>query len=129
MEFIACIQVTISDGSGVSRQSTVWVIVHIEDENDNTPKFPERVYCVSLPERDQNKHGNPVFRVFAFDLDEGPNAELTYSIVEGNEDGKFFIDTKTAMVYSTKMVTAGAYDILTVRSNFIPQASYCGSTT
>lgn len=109
-----CIQVTITDGSGVSRQSTVWVIVHIEDENDNKPEFPQRLYCISLPERDQNKLGDPVHRVFANDADEGSNAELTYSIVDGNEDGKFFIDAKTAMVYSRKMVTAGAYDILTV---------------
>ncbi|KAK3521773.1 hypothetical protein QTP70_018306, partial [Hemibagrus guttatus] len=123
LEINPCIQVTITDGSGVSRQSTVWVIVHIEDENDNTPEFPQRLYCVSLPERDQNKRGDPVYRVFAYDSDEGPNAELTYSIVDGNEDGKFFIDTKTAMVYSKKMVTAGAYDILTIKAmdNGIPQ--------
>lgn len=92
--------------------------MHIQDENDNTPEFPQRVYCVSLPERDQNKRGDPVYKVFAYDWDEGRNAELTYSIVGGNEDGKFFIDTKTAMVYSRKMVTAGAYDILTVNENF-----------
>ncbi|XP_060751945.1 protocadherin Fat 3 [Tachysurus vachellii] len=117
------LEVTITDGGGVSRQSTVWVIVHIKDENDNTPEFPQRLYCVSLPERDQNKHGNPVYRVFAYDSDEGSNAELTYSIVDGNEDGKFFIDTKTAMVYTRKMVTAGAYDILTIKAmdNGIPQ--------
>ncbi|TSX58272.1 Protocadherin Fat 3 [Bagarius yarrelli] len=105
-----------TDGSGVSRQSTVWVIVHIEDENDNTPEFPQKRYCVSLPERDQSKRGDPVYRVFAYDSDKWPNAELTYSIVDGNEDGKFFIDTKTAMVYSKKMVTAGAYDILTIKA-------------
>ncbi|GAA6082018.1 protocadherin Fat 3, partial [Tachysurus ichikawai] len=117
------LEVTITDGGGVSRQSTVWVIVHIKDENDNTPEFPQRLYCVSLPERDQNKHGDPVYRVFAYDSDEGSNAELTYSIVDGNEDGKFFIDTKTAMVYTRKMVTAGAYDILTIKAmdNGIPQ--------
>lgn len=120
------IQVTITDGSSVSRQSTVWVIVHILDENDNTPEFPQTAYCVSLPERHRNKRGDPVYRVFAYDLDEGPNAELTYSIVDGNEDGKFFIDTKTAMVYSRKMVTAGAYDILTVHDHFFRHTTYCG---
>lgn len=120
-----CIQVTITDGSSVSRQSTVWIIVHIQDENDNAPEFPQRAYCVSLPERDRNKRGDPVYRVFAYDLDEGPNAEITYSIVDGNEDGKFFIDSKTAMVFSRKMVTAGAYDILTVNDNIFRQTTYC----
>lgn len=123
-----CLQVTITDGSGVSRQSTVWVIVHIQDVNDNTPEFPQRVYCISLPERDQNKRGDPVYRVFAYDWDEGTNAELTYSIVDGNEDGKYFIDPKTGMVYSRRMVTAGAYDILTVQDNFFQadNLQHCG---
>lgn len=102
------------DGGGVFRQSTVWVIVHVQDENDNKPEFSDSVYRVSLPERDRNKRGEPVYRVFAYDRDEGSNADLTYSIVDGNDDGKFFIDAKTGMVSSRKMVTAGGYDILTV---------------
>ncbi|XP_046716834.1 protocadherin Fat 3 isoform X1 [Silurus meridionalis] len=117
------LEVTIMDGSSVFRQSTVWVIVHVQDENDNTPEFPKKVYCISLPERDQSKRGNPVYRVIAYDKDEGPNAELTYSIVDGNENGKYFIDTKSAMVYSRKMVTAGAHDTLTIKAmdNGMPQ--------
>lgn len=112
-----CVQVTVTDSGDASRQSTVWVIVHIQDENDNKPEFPETVYRISLPERDRNKRGDPVYRVFAYDRDEGPNADLTYSILEGNEDGKFVIDAKTAMVSSRKMVTAGGYDILMVRDH------------
>ncbi|XP_030648083.1 protocadherin Fat 3 [Chanos chanos] len=110
------LEVTVRDGGGVSRQSTAWVIVHVQDENDNAPEFPEKVYRISLPERDRNKRGDPIYRVFAYDRDEGPNADLTYSIVEGNEDGKFFIDSKTAMVSSRKMVTAGSYDILKIKA-------------
>lgn len=102
------------DGSGTSRQASVWVIVHIQDENDNKPEFPETVYRISVPERGRSKRGDPIYRVFAYDRDEGPNADLTYNIVDGNQDGKFFIDAKTAMVSSRKMVTAGSYDILTV---------------
>lgn len=102
------------DGSGIYRQSTVWVIVHVQDENDNKPEFSDSIYRISLPERDRNKRGDPVYRVFAFDRDEGSNADLTYSIVDGNNDGKFFIDGKTGMVSSRKMVTAGGYDILMV---------------
>uniref|UniRef100_A0A673HL82 Protocadherin Fat 3-like n=1 Tax=Sinocyclocheilus rhinocerous TaxID=307959 RepID=A0A673HL82_9TELE len=106
-----------------SLPSTVWVIVHIQDENDNTPEFKESVYRISLPERDRNKRGDPVYRVFAYDRDEGSNADLTYSIVDGNDDGKFVIDAKTAMVSSRKMVTAGGYDILTIKAidNGTPQ--------
>lgn len=89
-------------------------MVQVLDENDNKPTFPEKVYQVKLPERDRRKKGEPIYRVFAYDRDEGPNSDLSYSIVDGNEDGKFFIDPKTAVVSSRKAFTAGSYDILTV---------------
>lgn len=92
----------------------MWVIVHVQDENDNPPAFPEVTYRVSLTERDRNKRGEPVYRVFAYDRDLGANGNITYSIVDGNEDEKFAIDPRTAMVSSKKMVTAGSSDILTV---------------
>uniref|UniRef100_A0A8C1GIQ8 FAT atypical cadherin 3b n=1 Tax=Cyprinus carpio TaxID=7962 RepID=A0A8C1GIQ8_CYPCA len=112
-----------SNTGGIFRQSTVWVIVHVQDENDNMPEFKESVYRIRLPERDRNKRGDPVYRVFAYDRDEGSNADLTYSIVDGNNEGKFVIDAKTAMVSSRKMVTAGGYDILTIKAidNGTPQ--------
>uniref|UniRef100_A0A3Q3FBD3 FAT atypical cadherin 3b n=1 Tax=Labrus bergylta TaxID=56723 RepID=A0A3Q3FBD3_9LABR len=108
------LEVTVIDGPVTTRQSTVWVIVHIEDENDNPPTFPEVTYRISLTERDRNKRGEPVYRVFAYDRDLGANGNITYSIIDGNEDDKFSIDPRTAMVSSKKMVTAGSYDILTV---------------
>lgn len=104
-----------SDGGPSPRQSTVWVMVQVLDENDNKPTFPEKVYQVKLPERERRKKGEPIYRVFAYDKDDGPNSDLSYSIVDGNEDGKFFIDPKTAVVSSRKAFTAGNYDILTVR--------------
>ncbi|XP_035391659.1 protocadherin Fat 3 [Electrophorus electricus] len=110
------LEVTITDGSGVPRQSTVWVIVHVQDENDNKPEFPQPIYCISLPERDRNKRGEPVYRVFAHDPDQGPNAQLTYSIVDGNEDNKFSIDAKSAVVSSRKTVTAGDCNMLTIKA-------------
>uniref|UniRef100_A0A3Q3LMC7 Protocadherin Fat 3-like n=1 Tax=Mastacembelus armatus TaxID=205130 RepID=A0A3Q3LMC7_9TELE len=110
------LEVTVIDGPLTTRQSTVWVIVHIEDENDNPPTFPEVTYRISLPERDRNKRGEPVYRVFAYDRDLGANGNITYSIVDGNDDEKFSIDPRTAMVSSKKMVTAGSYDILTIKA-------------
>ena len=94
-----------TDGGSSPKQSTIWVVVQVLDENDNRPQFPEKVYQIKLPERDRKKRGEPIYRAFAFDKD------------EGNDDGKFFIDPKTGMVSSRKQFTAGSYDILTVRSN------------
>uniref|UniRef100_A0A8D0CPV7 FAT atypical cadherin 3a n=1 Tax=Sander lucioperca TaxID=283035 RepID=A0A8D0CPV7_SANLU len=119
------LEVLVSDGGPSPRQSTVWVMVQVLDENDNKPTFPEKVYQVKLAERERRKKGEPIYRVFAYDRDEGPNSDLSYSIVDGNEDGKFFIDPKTAVVSSRKAFTAGSYDILTIKAtdNGRPQKS------
>ncbi|KAK0144452.1 Protocadherin Fat 3 [Merluccius polli] len=97
-------------------QSTVWVRVHVEDQNDNPPTFPEAAYRISLPERDRNRRGDPVYRAFAYDRDQGANGNITYSIVDGNGDDKFSIDPRTAMVSSRKTVTAGSVDVLTIKA-------------
>ncbi|XP_070826259.1 protocadherin Fat 3a isoform X9 [Chaetodon trifascialis] len=119
------LEVLVSDGGPTPRQSTVWVMVQVLDENDNKPTFPEKVYQIKLPERERKKKGEPIYRVFAYDRDDGPNSDLSYSIVDGNEDGKFFIDPKTAVVSSRKAFTAGSYDILTIKAidNGRPQKS------
>lgn len=116
-DFQPCLplKVLVSDGGPSPRQTTVWVMVQVLDENDNKPTFPEKVYQVKLAERERRKKGEPIYRVFAYDRDEGPNGDLSYSIVDGNEEGKFFIDPKTAVVSSRKAFSAGSYDILTVR--------------
>lgn len=81
--------------------------------------FLEKIYKIQLPERDKpekeraNKR-DPVYRVIASDRDDGPNAEISYSIEEGDEHGKFFIEPKTGLVSSKKFSSAGEYDILTV---------------
>ncbi|XP_041440520.1 protocadherin Fat 3 isoform X2 [Xenopus laevis] len=119
------LEVTVSDGGPSSKQSTVWLVIEVLDENDNKPQFPEKVYQIKLPERDRKKRGEPIYRAFAFDKDEGPNAEISYSIIDGNEDGKFFIDPKTGLVSSRKQFAAGSYDILTIKAidNGRPQKS------
>ncbi|XP_016104917.1 protocadherin Fat 3-like isoform X2 [Sinocyclocheilus grahami] len=111
------LEVTVSDGGPSPRHTTVWVVIQVLDVNDNKPTFPEKVYQVRLPERTRKQRGAPIYRVFAYDQDLGANAELSYSIVDGNEDGKFVIDAKTGVVSSPKkQFTAGTYDILTVKA-------------
>ncbi|KAM4566902.1 protocadherin Fat 3-like isoform 2-T3 [Odontesthes bonariensis] len=119
------LEVLVSDGGLSPRQSTVWVMVQVLDENDNRPTFHEKVYKVKLPERERTKKAEPIYRVFAYDYDDGPNSDLSYSIVDGNEDGKFFFDPKTAVVSSRKAFTAGSYNILTIKAtdNGRPQKS------
>ncbi|XP_054610682.1 protocadherin Fat 3 isoform X3 [Dunckerocampus dactyliophorus] len=110
------LEVTVIDGPVTTRQSTVWVMVHVEDENDNPPIFPEVTYRISLPERDRNRRSEPVYRVFAHDRDLGANANVSYSILDGNPDETFGIDPRTAMVSSKKAVPAGSYHVLTIKA-------------
>lgn len=106
--------------SGSPPKSTIArVIVKILDENDNKPQFLQKFYKIRLPEREKpdrerNARREPLYRVIATDKDEGPNAEISYSIEEGNEHGKFFIEPKTGVVSSKKFSAAGEYDILSV---------------
>ncbi|KAG7249350.1 hypothetical protein CRUP_035768, partial [Coryphaenoides rupestris] len=113
--------VTISDHGVPARSTTVRVIVRVLDENDNRPQFLEKIYKIKLPERERAEREratkrDPVYRVIAADRDAGPNAEISYSIEEGDEHGKFFIEPKTGVVSSKKFSSAGEYDILTVSS-------------
>lgn len=115
------LQITVSDQGVPVKSTTVRVIVKVLDENDNKPQFMEKVYKIKLPERERPEKEralkrDPVYRVIASDRDEGPNAEISYSIEDGDEQGKFFIEPKTGMVSFKKISSAGDYDILTVRT-------------
>lgn len=119
LKFIFSPQITVTDHGVPAKSTTVRVIVRVLDENDNRPLFLEKIYKIKLPERERPEKEraakrDPVYRVIASDRDEGPNAEISYSIEEGDENGKFFIEPKTGMVSSKKFSSAGEYDILTV---------------
>ncbi|XP_057698824.1 protocadherin Fat 1a isoform X1 [Corythoichthys intestinalis] len=126
------LEVTITDHGVPAKSTTVRVIVRVLDENDNRPLFLEKIYKIKLPERERNPEKeraaarrDPVYRVIASDRDSGANAEISYSIEEGDEHGKFFIEPKTGAVSSKKFSAAGEYDILTIKAvdNGRPQKS------
>ncbi|XP_030639003.1 neural-cadherin [Chanos chanos] len=77
------------DGGGLSGTGTATIVV--SDVNDHTPVFTQRVYVASMAEDlDINSE---VLAVAATDGDEGENAAMTFSIIGGDEDRKFFIET------------------------------------
>ncbi|XP_050003178.1 protocadherin Fat 1 isoform X3 [Alexandromys fortis] len=124
------LEVTVTDNGTPPRSTTAGVIVKILDENDNKPQFLQKFYKIRLPEREKadgerNAKREPLYRVIAADKDEGPNAELSYSIEEGNEHGRFSIEPKTGVVSSKKFSAAGEYDILSIKvvDNGRPQKS------
>ncbi|KAF1560780.1 Protocadherin-23, partial [Eudyptes schlegeli] len=80
-----------SDCSTHLPRSTTVMTVLIQDVNDNVPKFQQSYYKASVWEGQSPK--TDVIQVFATDLDSGLNGETEYSILSGNEDARFLIDS------------------------------------
>jgi protocadherin-16/23 len=72
------------------------VIVHVDDENDNAPRFPVLRYSASVAEN--LPPGARVLRARATDLDRGNFGNLNYSIVAGDGRGRFRVDVNSGLV-------------------------------
>ncbi|XP_066578435.1 cadherin-20 [Amia ocellicauda] len=72
---------------------TTTVNITLSDVNDNPPKFAQKLYQMSVPE--SAPVGSVVGRVRAKDLDEGINAEMRYTIIDGDGRDTFDISTDT----------------------------------
>ncbi|CAB4037416.1 protocadherin-16-like, partial [Paramuricea clavata] len=70
--------------------TTKIVAITIMDTNDNGPYFNQTLYTISLMENTDIDY--PIVQLHAFDKDSGANAELVYSIVEGNSAKMFTVN-------------------------------------
>lgn len=77
--------------------ATGTVVVSVLDINDNPPVFEYREYGATVSE--DVLIGTEVLQVYAASRDIEANAEITYSIISGNEHGKFSIDSKTGAIF------------------------------
>ncbi|CAH6787250.1 Fat1 [Phodopus roborovskii] len=77
--------------------ATGTVVVSVLDINDNPPVFEYREYGATVSE--DILIGTEVLQVYAASRDIEANAEITYSIISGNEHGKFSIDSKTGAIF------------------------------
>ncbi|KAL8207179.1 UNVERIFIED_CONTAM: hypothetical protein K2H54_047559 [Gekko kuhli] len=73
--------------------STAAVSITVLDVNDNQPVFTSLEYHVHV--RESTPVGSHITVVSASDYDAGSNAEVTYSIVSGNDKEHFRLDGKT----------------------------------
>ncbi|CAG9825597.1 unnamed protein product [Phaedon cochleariae] len=85
-----------ADGGSHRLSAVAYLIVNVQDVNDNPPVFERAGYRAVVPEIDAV--GTEVVRVEASSRDIGPNAEIHYAIVGGNEHKKFAINSKTGMI-------------------------------
>lgn len=72
------------------------VVVHVDDENDNAPRFPVLRYSASVAENLPS--GARVLRARATDLDRGSFGNLNYSIVAGDGRGRFRVEPSSGLI-------------------------------
>ncbi|XP_069340449.1 protocadherin Fat 2 [Eulemur rufifrons] len=82
-----------TDGGGRSCQADV--TLHVEDVNDNAPRFFPSHCAVAVFDNTTVK--TPVAVVFARDPDQGANAQVVYSLADSAE-GHFSIDAATGVI-------------------------------
>ncbi|KAJ8393706.1 hypothetical protein AAFF_G00057590 [Aldrovandia affinis] len=70
---------------------TTTLNITLSDVNDNPPKFAQKLYQMSVPE--SALVGSVVGRIRARDRDEGVNAEMRYTIIDGDGRDSFDIST------------------------------------
>uniref|UniRef100_A0A8C8BM28 Cadherin related 23 n=1 Tax=Otus sunia TaxID=257818 RepID=A0A8C8BM28_9STRI len=107
------LRVVASDAGVPSKSSTSTLTVKVLDVNDENPTFFPAVYNVSLPE--DVARDFKVVRLNCTDADIGLNAELSYFITGGNQDGKFsvgFRDGVVRTVVSLDRETVASYTLI-----------------
>ena len=84
-------EIIVTDSGTPPLYSTYIITVFITDDNDNSPVFSHQTYefTISAPVL----VNEPLVSVLATDNDEGPNAEITYTLLSGSE--KFYIESQT----------------------------------
>ncbi|XP_072007544.1 neural-cadherin-like isoform X2 [Engystomops pustulosus] len=83
------IVVEAKDGGGLSGTGTATILV--SDVNDHAPVFSQKIYSAFVPE--SSGINSEVTVLQAWDNDEGENAMMVFSIIGGDDDRKFFIET------------------------------------
>ncbi|KAM5193481.1 protocadherin-23 [Mantella aurantiaca] len=72
------------------------VSVSIQDKNDNVPVFDRDHHVASVLEG--QSYNLLVIQVFVTDADSGLNGQIDYSLVDGNENQAFLIDSRSGII-------------------------------
>lgn len=102
------------------------VHVHRKPSNDHAPQFVSTHYDFVLPTGGSTSE--VLGKVSAFDVDEGANGDVSYSIVSGNELGYFAIDEDGELTVVKPVAKTFREAILTVRASdsaALPRSSTC----
>uniref|UniRef100_A0A8C8VGM7 Protocadherin-15 n=1 Tax=Pelusios castaneus TaxID=367368 RepID=A0A8C8VGM7_9SAUR len=84
---------TASDG--VQESTAVMVNILVIDANDNTPTFSNISYNVKI--YTDMRPGESIIKLSAVDADQGPNGQIRYEILAGDQ-GDFIINDRTGLI-------------------------------
>uniref|UniRef100_A0A8C7U5L8 Cadherin domain-containing protein n=1 Tax=Oncorhynchus mykiss TaxID=8022 RepID=A0A8C7U5L8_ONCMY len=90
---------TAADGGVPARSSTASIFLRVLDINDNAPFFNQPIYAINVTEN--SPIGTLVMKLNATDLDEGTNAEITYSYTlytSEKTQEKFYLNSNTGEI-------------------------------
>ncbi|CAH2321279.1 cadherin-23 isoform X2 [Pelobates cultripes] len=107
------LRVVVSDSGTPSKSSTSTLTVRVGDVNDESPTFFPTFYNISLAENVPRDF--VVVRLNCTDADTGLNAELSYFITGGNQDGKFMVGFRDGVlrtVVNLDRETMSSYSLL-----------------
>ncbi|XP_064092540.1 cadherin-related tumor suppressor-like [Macrobrachium nipponense] len=99
MDYISMEAIVLDNGITRLRDKAK-VNIYITDVNDNPPKFLRRPYTAPILEG--AALNTQVIRISASDADEGLNGDVVYTIIDGNEEGRFKVDETTGQVTLAK---------------------------
>ena len=88
--------VQVSDSGPPVLTSTAVVKVTVTDANDNKPVFKDATYQANVDEN--SPVDTIVVQMFATDKDSLGNGEISYSIVNGNSEGKFKMNPNSGLI-------------------------------
>lgn len=107
-----------TDNGKPPMSSECLVTVNIVDANNNPPKFEQSSYLSPVPE--DAIEGQQLLKVTAIDkLDFGVNAEIEYTISEGNGTRQFSIDKETGWIslVSKKLSVGETYNLRVIATD------------
>ncbi|KAJ8914679.1 hypothetical protein NQ315_017377 [Exocentrus adspersus] len=94
------------DGGSPARSNTTQLLINIKDVNDNSPRFYTSLFQESVLENVPTSYS--IVRVQAYDADEGPNAEIKYTLSSrdatgaSTDDLPLAIDSHSGWIYTTR---------------------------
>ncbi|KAM9769368.1 protocadherin-23 [Menidia menidia] len=88
------------DSGLIPLSSTTQLQLVLLDQNDNIPSFSLNSYRAYI--REGLPAGAELLHISAFDPDEGPKGDVTYSLMEDDSQGAFSIDAFTGAIRTTR---------------------------